>query len=308
MKNNIRRTLVFILAFFISLFLSVELFSKDIPFKFIAIEKVSRYIEDRIAFQHIQFGESNKLDDSMANLLVINDRQMYLLRDGFDDAKEVEMQRYIFEVRRKIYGSLWKNKVNSKPDYIKITDRRVERMVNVTEDFVNKNFGQFYQNVRNSFINKHVNVFKNLMTHREDSQLTVKRSPISPPVFMAADEKAARFYTRVTGRTVDEKIYLAEDADGDGITETFSVHLNDGFHWGYKSGPNILFIYKNKEEDIKQLIGKLAHNAYFGTSEEEKMILSKFPSDNEIMKVHKLDKITLKVDNTKKETKTETTQ
>ncbi len=290
-----RNLLIIMLIACISFFLSTELFSKDIPFKVITIEKVSRYIEDRIAYQHVQSEDNNpRVDDSIANLLIIKDRQIYLIRDGYDDPKKVEQERYIFELRRKIYGSLWKNKVNSKPDYIRITDRRVERLLNVNEEFVTKNFGEFYKNVRNSFINKHVNIFKRLFIDREESQLVVKREPISPPVFIGADEKAAKFSIRVSGRTSDDKVYIAEDADGDGITETFTVDLSDGFHWGYKSGPNILFIYKNKDAEVNQLIGKLANDAYFGTPEEEEMILKRFPTDNDIIKEYKLDKISVK--------------
>ncbi|HPB81516.1 MAG TPA: hypothetical protein PK200_05700, partial [Spirochaetota bacterium] len=58
-------------------------------------------------------------------------------------------------------------------------------------------------------------------------------------------------------------------ADGDGITETLTVNINDGFHWGFKSGPNIIFIYQNKDPEIQKLIGNLTKDAYFGTEEEQ---------------------------------------
>ena len=158
-----RRVILSIFAILIALFVTIELYSKVPDFKLIKIEKVSRLFEDRIAFQHIQLNNSPKNDDSMANLLIIQNKQVYLLSDGYDDAKEVEMKRYVKELQRSVYESLWKNKINSKPDYIKITERRVERLLNVTEEFVNKNFGDFYNNVRNAFISKHVKIFRQLM-------------------------------------------------------------------------------------------------------------------------------------------------
>jgi hypothetical protein len=164
-------------------------------------------------------------------------------------------------------------------------------MLKVSEDFVNKNFGTFYKNVRNAFIEKHVRVFKSLMLNRGESNLVVKREAVTPEVMFSADNKKedAKYAIRVSAKTIDDMTYYAEDSDGDGITETLLVNINDGFNWGYKSGPNVIFIYKNKSEDIKQLIGTLTHDAYYGTAEEERVILNNFPPDRDIIKENRLD-------------------
>jgi hypothetical protein len=165
-------------------------------------------------------------------------------------------------------------------------------LLNVTEEFVEKNFGDFYRSVRNSLINKHVQIFKSLMRDRVESSLNLQRKPISPPAFQEVKEPS-KYSTVVSAKTLNDTLYYAEDSDGDNITETFYVTFEDGFTWGFKSGPNIIFIYNNKEEDIKQLIGKLCYEAYYGTSEEEKAILKTFPKDSEIIETFKLEKVTM---------------
>jgi hypothetical protein len=117
------------------------------------------------------------------------------------------------------------------------------------------------------------------MINRKESGLFVERTPLPKRAY---DEGPTKFKTIVTGKTIDEKIYYAEDADGDNITETFSVTIPDGFNWGYKSGANIVFIYKNKQENIKNIIGKLTTEAYSGTPEEESIIKNEFPQKDNI--------------------------
>ncbi|MBN2401554.1 MAG: hypothetical protein JXN64_04070, partial [Spirochaetes bacterium] len=92
----------------------------------------------------------------------------------------------------------------------------------------------------------------------------------------------------------------AEDSDGDEITETFYVVYDDGFNWGFKSGPNILFIYNNRDEEIKQLMGKLCYEAYYGTPEEESLILKNFPKETDIIDAFKLEKVTLQASQSQK--------
>ena len=77
-------------------------------------------------------------------------------------------------------------------------------------------------------------------------------------------------------------MYSCEDADGDGVTETFIVNGRDGFDWGYKSGPNLLFIYKNTDKDTETLIGKLANEAVSGSVEDEKEMIETFPKEKDI--------------------------
>ena len=185
----------------------------------------------------------------------------------------------------------WENKINSKPDYVRITERKIELLKNFGEDFVSKNFGNFFLSVRNALIKKHVEVFKTLMVDRKESGLIVTRTPLPVPAYLNAPETPTKYKMIVSGKTIDEKLYYAEDIDGDGITETFTVNSPDGFNWGYKSGPNIILILDNKDEEIKGLIGQLCNWAYYGTPEEEKEILQSFPSDVDIINEFKLEAV-----------------
>lgn len=254
-------------------------------FKPIMIEDVSRYREDRIAFQHIQKEINDRIDNSLGALLVIKDRQMYLLKDGYDNLEDVLTRRRILEQeRRLIEGSLWENTINNKPDRLIITDRRQVTLEKNEEQFVEAEFGEFYRDIRNQFIQKHVNIFYKLMTDRTTSDLNMTRKPIPKHIW---DEGETKYFTSVTAKTIDEKIYYAEDADGDGITETFTVNIGDGFHWGYKSGPNIIFIYnidKNDEnsKEIHDQIKDLTKFAYGGTPAAMKAIKENFPEEKTI--------------------------
>lgn len=292
----------------ISIFKSDSLYSADInvnpaniDYQLIDIGLLTRYNEDRVAYQHIQMpgSTSYKQDNSIASLLIVRNNQIYLFRDGYDDVKKVQMDGYIQEMRRELPKDLWVNKVNSKPDYVRISDKRVEKLLNVKEDFVEKNFGDFYRTVRNSFIQKHVMVFKNLIRDRIESQAVLVRKPISPPAFQEVREPA-KFSTTISAKSMEGATYYAEDADGDDVTETLYVSYEDGFGWGFKSGPNILLILNNKEEDIKQLIGRICYEAYYGTAEEEALILKTFPKENEIIDTFKLEKVTSQAVQTQK--------
>jgi hypothetical protein len=269
-------------------------YSTNIDYQLIEVNSITRYNEDRVAFQHIQMpgSTSYKQDNSIANLLIVRNNQIYLFRDGYDDVKKIQMEGYIQEMRRELPKDLWINRINSKPDYVRISDRRTEKMLNIKEDYVDKNFGDFYRTVRNSFIQKHVIAFRNLLRDRIESDAHLVRKPISPPAFQEVKEPS-KFSTTVTAKAIDGAIYYAEDSDGDDVTETLAVSFDDGFNWGFKSGPNIIFIFNNKEEDIKQLIGKICYEAYYGTSEEETLLLKTFPKESDIIEAFKLEKVTL---------------
>ncbi len=293
MKRNIFIISILALAVAISFISSGAAEPRDFSYGVIDIGKITRYDQDRLAFQHIEAESGADHDNSLSCLLMIDRSNIYQVMDGYDDPRDVAKQAYAFEMGKRLYGDLWKNKVNSNPDYIRITERRVERMLNVTEEFVNKNFGGFYKNIRNAFLEKHVRVFRSLMLSRGESGLVVKKEPITPEFVVTASgtgtKEDAKYSIKVMAKSPEDMIYYAEDADGDDITETFTVNINDGFSWGYKSGPNVVFIYKNKSDDLKALIGKLAHDAYYGTAEEERVILSNFPPDVDIIKHHRLD-------------------
>jgi len=266
--------------------------SSSIPYKVIEISALSRYSEDRIAFQHIQLpGFSKDEDNSIASLLIIKNNEVFLFRDGYDDAKKVALENYMQVIKSESPKDLWVNKINSKPDYIRIASRRAEKLLNTKEDYTEKNSGDIYRSIRNSFINNHVKIFKELMINRVESDFHMQRNPIYPPAFQELNA-ISKIGTVIKARAQNDYIYYAEDKDGDDITETFYVTMKDGFNWGNKSGPNIIFIYNNKEDDIKQLIGKLCYEAHFGTSEEEANISKIFPKEADILNTFRLEKLT----------------
>ena len=263
----------------------------DLLFQPIVIENLSRYDEDRIAYQHVQKDVSPNLDNSFSALLIIKSKKVYLIQDGYDNPENVSTKKLQFEMENKPLDDPWENKINNKPDYVRITERKIELLKNFGEDFVSKNFGNFFLSVRNALIKKHVEVFKTLMVDRKESGLVVTRTPLPVPAYLNAPETPTKYKMIVSGKTIDEKLYYAEDFDGDGITDTFTVNSPDGFNWGYKSGPNIILILDNKDEEIKGLIGQLCNWAYYGTPEEEKNILHNFPTDVDIINEFKLETV-----------------
>ena len=256
---------------------------------YIDLFKISRYDEDRVAFQHVNKFSDPYLDDSVETLLVIRDKKMYLFKDGFDELSEIRQSRLLLDMENKLYSDqeIWKNKMNALPDFVQVTDRRIELMKNFDEKFVNENFGQYYKSVRTALLKRHVAIFRQLMRNRKDSGLIVDRWPVDKPVYIGAVQEPTKFAFSATAKTTNETVYYCEDADGDGVTETFTVHSADGFNWGYKSGPNIVFIYNcdPKNEEIISIIGKLANESYFGTPEEEKSIIESLPKESEIIEM-----------------------
>ncbi len=294
-----KRKKVFLLVLIAVIFTITDGFSKRIIYELIDLQKISRYNEDRVVFQHIEKTpveyEPDETDNSIASLLVIKDSRMYLFKDGYDNPQEVITKMKILEMENQLIPDLWKNKIDGNPDYMLKTDRRVEVLKKVIsfdkaegEKNLSKNFTDFYNNIKIAFIKKHVDTFRALMINRRESGLQVVRKPLPKRVSYSG---TTRYFTSASAKTIDEKLYYAEDADGDGITETFKVSIPDGFHWGFKSGPNIIFIYgckyktadnKDKNAEIKNLIGDLAKDAYYGTPEEEKIMKDTFLQEDKI--------------------------
>ncbi|MFH0976109.1 MAG: hypothetical protein V1874_10045 [Spirochaetota bacterium] len=267
--------------------------SSYIPYKPIEISALSRYFEDRIVFQHIQLpGFSLNADNSIASLLVIKNDEIYLFHDGFDDVKKISFQNYLRVINNDEPVDLWVNKINSRPDYLRIANRKVEKLLNSNENYAEKNSGDIYRSIRNSFLHNHVKIFKGLMMNRVESDFKLDRKPIFPPAFKEMNAPI-KFSSVIKAKAHNDYRYYAEDKDGDEITETFYVTMNDSFNWGFKSGPNVIFIYNNKEDDIKQFIGKLCYEAYFGTSAEETELSKLLPKDTDILKTFNLEKLTL---------------
>ncbi len=265
------------------IFSAFPVFSLEIDFQLIELENVSRYDEDRIAFQHIElpnklFDKLPNTDNSVESLLIIKNKKMYLIKDGYDNISDVNLKRILVSIDDKDPKLIDKELrgINSKPNYVRITERRIELLkkidLNEGEDFVNRTFGKFYLNVRDAFLKKHIELFRNLMINRKESGLFVERVRLPRKLVLGGGDEKFKFATYVTAKSEDEKIFFAADSDGDGITETFAVRIGDGFSWGYQCGPNIIFIYNNTRDDIKQLIGNLTKEAAFGTTEEENVI------------------------------------
>lgn len=278
---------LFLLVALLLVFLPALISGSELAdFEYITIDKVSRYTENRIAFQHVDIFNDPLVDDSAEALLIIRDSKIRLIIDGYDDPRIVKENRLILDQERKLYDdqSMWINKMNGKPDAIIATDRRVEVMKSFDETFVSEKFGTFYKNIRDKFLQRHVDIFLSLMTNRRDAGLLVKREPLPIPFHLdAPDNPVVKYKTTATAKTSDGRIYYCEDADGDGVTETFTVTLQDGFDWGYKSGPNIIFIYNNSSDDLKGIIGELAHNAYYGTTTEKEEIEKTTSEQDDIM-------------------------
>jgi hypothetical protein len=294
MEGTMRKRLLIVAAApaLLVIALSTALLARNIDYVIMDLNKVSRYTEDRIAFQHIEIEPRpyvvDTTDNSIAGLMVIRDKKMYLFMDGYDNPEEMRVTKHQIERENRLLPDIWTSKIDDNPDYLRITERRIELMKNTTQDFVSKNYKDKYVKWRDEFIKRHVSIFRALMVNRKESGLVVDRHPL-PRKF---HDTSAKYAISVAAKTIDEKVYFAEDADGDGITETFTVGIPDGFNWGYESGPNIIFIYKCRYKDdagaeknttIKNLIGKLANDAYYGTAMEEKLIQSKFVKDSDII-------------------------
>ncbi len=248
-------------------------------------DKITRYNEDRVAYQRIESPDEQMQDNSMECLMVIKDGKTYFIVDGYDNPSEVQMKKIVMDSENKYIenNDYWLNKINGKPDYIKIKYRRNELLKNMNEEFVTSNFGQFYKSVRDKFIKMHVEKFRNLMRNRGESKFTVTKRLLSVQVNKDnPNDIKQRFFKSATAKAADETVYYCEDADGDGITETFMASLDDGFDWGIGSGPNILMIAGNTDKDIETMIGKLVNESENGTVEEEKKMFQDFPKEENI--------------------------
>lgn len=264
------------------------LISREKEYLILDVDKITRYKENRIVFQRIERPDVQSQDNSVEILLVIKDNKSYFITDGFDKVDEVKMKRIVMDAENKYIDNndFWLNKINGKPDSVRIIYRRSDLLRNSNEEFVSSNFGQFYKSVKDGFIKMHVEKFRTLLKNRGESGLHVKKRQISMTVNPEnSNEVKQKFFTCATGKSGDEVVYYCEDADGDGITETFMAYRNDGFDWGIGSGPNILMIYGNTDKDIETLIGKLVNEAENGTVEEEKKMFQEFPQEGDILRM-----------------------
>lgn len=293
---------------FIMILSSVSvLFSKERKEKLFTIiepDKISRYTEDRIVFQRIEKKKTVNTDDyienytitvdnSIEDILIIKESKIHFIADGYDSIFDIQNVKIINDSINKYMedNDFWVNKINGKPDYVRVLNRRSDMMINSNEEFVTTNFGAFYKSVRDKFIKLHVEKFHQLLRSRGESKLTVEKRTISFKVNPDnSNDIKPTFYISAKAKANDGTVYFCEDANGDGVTETFTATRDDGFDWGINSGPNLLNIQGNTDKDIETLIGKLANEAQHGTVEEEKKMFQQFPTEKDILNM--MDNVT----------------
>ncbi len=135
------------------------LLARSKNFTLIDIQKLNRYDEDRILYQHFEkpyneFSPDAK-DNSIAALMVIKDKNVYLFKDGYDDTDAVMRNRLVHDRGNQFLPDLWPNKIEGVPNFVMITDRKIELQKNTTKEFVANNYKDFYVDVRNRFLKKH---------------------------------------------------------------------------------------------------------------------------------------------------------
>jgi hypothetical protein len=266
------------------LFQAPSLYSKDLSFTYLDIKKVSSYDADRIVFQQFEKAPDelnpDARDNSVALMMIIQDRKIFFFQDGYDNPEQVYFTKINYSMGNQYVPDIWLNKIDSNPDYVMVTDRRIEIQRSNVKEWVSSNYKDMYISVRDKFIKKHVAIFLSLIVNRKDTDMTVTRKLLSKKLY---DTSGPKYAINVSARTNDgSTVYYAEDADGDGVTETFTVHCGDGFQWGYKSGPNVICIENNTQKDIEQMIGRITNLAYYGSPEEEQIIKKTFPTSEKI--------------------------
>ncbi|MCL1911890.1 MAG: hypothetical protein FWG13_06770 [Leptospirales bacterium] len=266
----------FIISIAVLFFCFNNVVSQEVPFQFINIERLSRYSENRVAYQHFEKEFSPFIDNSIALLLIIKDSKVYLIIDGYDDPDVVENLRFEDSQQTTLNPDFWPAKISGKPNFIRITDRRQDLIRSASAEFTEKNYGELFTTMREAFLKRQVAMFRALLMNRRENSVTVERTPIPRKL---NDENPVRYKITVKAKGANNVVYYAEDGNGDGITETFTVSLADGFNWGDKTGPNMVNIQGNKQEDIANIIGKLTDYAYNGLPEEEETIRQSFSTE-----------------------------
>jgi len=284
--NQKKHLFSFVIAISISFILiAVAIFAKDYDFLPIDPVKVSRYDVDRIVYQRVEKFTDYLKDSSCESLLIIKNKKIYFLLDGYDNIYDVLRKHHIMSISNKFeeLDAAWPNKINGKPDFLQIMERRSTLMMNNNEEFVSTNFGSFYKAIRNKFIKEHIDKYHQLLRKRAEAEIVINRKPIRSALYDEVSATAPQKYSTVVKvKALDDTVYSCEDYDGDGVTETFIVNAADGFNWGYKSGGNLIFIYRNTDKDIEALIGKLANEAVFGSVDDEKEMIEMFPKEKDI--------------------------
>lgn len=286
-----------VIIIFCILIFSSALFSKEKKYSILDPDKISNYKIDRIAFQRVErknnlykddFTENYTVtkDNSVESLIIIKDKKVYFLVDGYDSVNDIQVEKVIKDAEGKysLEHDFWVNKINGKPDYLRVIDRRSDILVNSNEEFVTANYGAFYKTARDKYIKLHVDKFRQLLKNRRESKLSVYKNLVSYNVNSEnSNDIKQKYFMSAKAKSMDGTVYYCEDADGDGITETFTATRDDGFDWGIGSGPNLLCIIGNTDKELEALIGKLVYDSMYGSSDEEQKIKKELPSDKDVI-------------------------
>jgi hypothetical protein len=239
--------------------------AERIPYKRIDVLAVSTYKADRVVYQHVEQNFTKFYDDSFACLLIIKDNKMFFFEDGYDD-RTVEMNKFVGAeaVGLLIENELWPNKISGKLNHVIVTDRRMKVLEGFDSEKIESRFGAEYKEARDQLIKQHVQIFYSMLLQPGESEIALTRKPIPRQFF---DDDPIRFFSSAAVKTKNGRVYYAADTNGDGVTDTFTVKEPDGFHWGFKSGPNLICILNNSQEDIKAMIGNLVVDATNGPEE-----------------------------------------
>lgn len=260
------------------------LYSKDLSFTLLDIQKLNRYDENRVLYQQYESPHNeitgDVVDNSIAALMIIKDKKVYLFEDGYDSPEQTKLNKIVLDRGNQMLPDMWPNKISNSPNFVLITDRKLEMQRNTTKEWVSNNYKDFYISVRDKFLKKHVSIFFSLIINRMENEISISRRRIPRKI---AEGDQAKYITTVSARTPDGgTVYYAEDSDGDGITDIFTVNSGDDFQWGYGCGPNLVCIIHNTQKDIEKIIGRLANFAYNGSPAEEELIKKTFPGTDKI--------------------------
>ncbi|HNW28152.1 MAG TPA: hypothetical protein PKN50_06745, partial [Spirochaetota bacterium] len=203
MTRKFGKNLVCLLAIS-CIFLVPASYSKQQTLTLVDIQKLTRYDENRVLYQQFEKapteGDGATHDNSIAALMVIKDKKVYLIQDGYDNPEQVAHNKAVLDRTSQIVPDLWQNKIANSPNYVMITDRKIEIQKNMTKEFVSSNYKDFYLAVRDKFLKKHVAIFLSLIVNRKESDINVSRERIPRKI---SDGDQVKYITRVTGRTPD---------------------------------------------------------------------------------------------------------
>src|SRR5208337_136536 len=159
MLHTISKSILIFISLII-LLQAPDLLSQEIGFKIIDIFNLNRYDEDRVAYQqyekvHDQY-HIDAIDNSIAVLMLIKDKRIYLFKDGYDDFEAIRNKILLYNTGNQLIPDLWENKISGSPNFVLIADRKIELQRVVSKEQVSAMYKDFYLKLRDEFLKKHV--------------------------------------------------------------------------------------------------------------------------------------------------------